>query len=202
MINIYADVIATLSDFIFAQTGQRPKARDWRLGKDTALAVKPQEQCRMQNAECRIGWISNIREKNGWLLIDLSDAFYARACEILREEELPQQREDESYLQNRLRILMRQGRAPCPPDPIVQRALWLAIRCAHRGRLTPEAERAILTMSHHKSGRERIELERRLGGVAEAMLILFSGIRDLESGNQFHNLIPQHRRGGDAEGQQ
>ena len=186
MSDLYTSVTSAIASFVFAWTGQRLDARKWRLGKDAPLSNGTYvRNGAKESAKLLVPYVSSliwsdknipllagISEKNGWLLFSFTNAFYERACELLWEAKGESKEKEETYLGSRLRILARHGRAPCPPDPQVQRALWLAIHCAHRGSWPPEAEQAILAMSHHKLGSERVVLERQLGGVAEAILKL------------------------------
>ena len=154
--------------------------------------TEEQPLCSDESPFAQIPLVAGLREKNGWLSADLTDAFYMRVCELLWAEnenesdaspslphvcrsapaKKPLMPYDEKYLENRLRLLMRHGRRPCPAELSVQRALWLAICCAHHKHGRAEAAWAILSMSHHKEGMARVLLERDLGGVAEAMLVL------------------------------
>lgn len=134
-----------------------------------------------QKAAChwnKIPLLQAVRHENGWILFDFMDAFYTALCEAITKtacSPAPATDEDELYLINRLRIWQRHGSCACPPDPQVQRALWLAFcDTARVKKLHKETQRAILTMTHHKDGPTRIELEHAIGGVAQAILHLMN----------------------------
>ncbi|MCL2695849.1 MAG: hypothetical protein FWE69_05940 [Clostridiales bacterium] len=181
MIDIYASVTTAIADFVFKQTGQSLDPSGWRLAKDAPLAYYNAPMIDYSELIWQgVPLIAAAHKKNSRLLFSFTDAFYEWSVVSgqwsvvsgqmgVSERTVPADTKS-AHLINRLLMLVRHGYATCPPDPVVQRALWLVIRDAHFGRLSQETERAILTMSHHKSGNERVALERRLGGVAAAML--------------------------------
>jgi len=120
--------------------------------------------------------LKTVRAENGWILFVFTDAFYTALCKaIIQTAYSPARAGDEAqlYLVNRLRIWARRGPAPCPAEPNVQRALWIAFYDSARfGRLQGDAQRAVLSMTHHADGLARIALEGALGSVAAALLHL------------------------------
>ena len=52
----------------------------------------------------------------------------------------------------------------------MRRALWCAYLAWQRGFWREADERLVLTMTHHLTGMDRIELENRCGGAAAAIL--------------------------------
>ena len=153
--------------------------------------------------------LNGVYEKDGWLLFDFADGFYNALCEKLaalpcgrhagvsadnadpceRLAALPRGHnadKDVQYLINRLSTAARHGRCPCPQDARVRRTLWDAF-CdfAKSGGLSAQTQRAVLSMSHHLLGRERVGLEQNLGGVALAMLgLIRAGGMSQTSGGQ------------------
>lgn len=113
--------------------------------------------------------VREVRERNGWLLFFLSDAWFN---ELIRWTKALNTRPGGSYLENRMAMLARKGDAPCPDEEAVRRALWAAYLAYRRGAWRAADERLALTMTHGQSGAERIALENRCGGAAAAILKL------------------------------
>ncbi|MDO4544481.1 MAG: hypothetical protein Q4C01_08025 [Clostridia bacterium] len=105
-------------------------------------------------------YILRAVQKNGWLLLSLSDAAFEALIEDGRALNFAYRND---LVENRLLRFMRHGAKPCPEDETIRRVLLHTAM----GRDT-DAE--ILTMTHHKKGMERVALEKNLGGAAEAML--------------------------------
>ena len=114
-----------------------------------------------------------VKEKNGWLLFFLSDAWFDGLIRWARELDV---RPGGSYLENRMSILARKGDGPCPDAEPVRRALWGAYLAHRRGVWREADERLILAMTHHLTGMDRVELENYCGGVAAA-IIEFKGAK-------------------------
>ncbi|MDD3401272.1 MAG: hypothetical protein PHT58_06575 [Eubacteriales bacterium] len=108
-------------------------------------------------------FVDKAFESNGWLILTLSDALYSHLLAVCAP--IP---DLDNLLENRLNTWLRHGDRPCPKDAVVRRTLLKTVL----GLSTP-AE--ILSMTHHKDGMERIELEHELGGVARAMLYSIKG---------------------------
>ncbi len=114
--------------------------------------------------------LGDVTERGGWLLLDFSDAWWERLCALAKA--LPMADGGGGYLENRLRMLVRHGDAPCPIDATVRRVLWLAWLAHDAGGFSAETGRAVLTMTHHLTGMQRVRLEHGCGGVAAAILHL------------------------------
>lgn len=112
--------------------------------------------------------VQAVRAQNGWLLFDLTDAFYAAAVWHVLDTFPPAAGDCGKHTLNRMRALARRGGTGCPAVPEVQRALLLTLGAPLSAAARAQAERALLTMSHGVPQRERPALLARCGGVAEA----------------------------------
>ena len=114
--------------------------------------------------------VRRVRMENRWLLFDLSDEWYAAAADALIAALPPAAADCGSHALNRMRALARRGGAGCPPYPPVQRALLLTLLLLPEGapHRRAQAERALLTMAHGLTPRERTALLNGCGAVGEA----------------------------------
>ena len=110
--------------------------------------------------------VQAVREKNGWLLFYLSDAWFDR---LIAWAATLDTQPTGSYVENRMAILARKGMAPCPAAEDVRRALWAAYLAFRRGSWREADERLVLTMTHGVRDADRIALENRCGGAAAAI---------------------------------
>lgn len=172
--------LQALSAFIEAQTGVSPQEGDYKLSKDGLLSCRSFVRRGSGEAAAKLKEHTNsflfqeirpvegVEERNGWLLLTPSHAFYRwltdYGCSLPALE-------NESYLANRLKILARKGEAPCPAEPRVQRVLLEAFW----GIKGAEADRRLLTMTHIDPPPARIAMENNCGSVARALLGLRGG---------------------------
>ena len=116
--------------------------------------------------------VAGIREKNGWLLMDLSPQFYDSAVRSLAETE--GRVVTETYCYQKMRMLTRYPGKGCPCNRDVQRALLLALVASEEpsGAHLEQAERALLTMAYPTEPEKRTELLSCCGDVARAAINL------------------------------
>lgn len=112
--------------------------------------------------------VGAVRAQNGWLLFDLTDAFYTAAVRHVLSVLPPAADDCGKHALNRMLALARRGGTSCPAIPAVQRALLLALGAAGSPAARAQTERALLSMAHGLSPRERPMLLSRCGGVGDA----------------------------------
>ena len=175
------EVIDALSAYIFRVTGVMPRKTGFRLSRSGELSLnafirqdaKRAAEALRNNADACVLWsvrlLREVREENGWLLFDLSPAFFTRLCDraaVLDRDP------GTDYVSMRMRMLSRKPASPCPDHCGVRLALLRSLLADDKGRFTAEDDRAVLTMTHGEKGMERIALENRCGTVALALLKL------------------------------
>ncbi len=118
--------------------------------------------------------VERVRVVNGWLLFDLSPAFFtALVDEINRSCPAPELAHD-TLAENRMRIVSRHDGAGCPDLPPFHRALMLALAAHESVAAYARAERAALSLFHEIPPRERPALLSRCGALGGAMLRLLA----------------------------
>ena len=174
MEDLYSALTEALAAWVSAAAGTAVKPSDFRLPRDEGqLSLGAFVQGGAKEAAAKLNedlpacpQVRAVREKNGWLLFWLSNAWFdglivwAKALDA---------RPGGSYVENRMATLMRKGDAPCPDAEPVRRALWTAFMAYRRGFWREADERAVLTMTHQETGMDRIALENRCGGAAAAI---------------------------------
>ena len=154
----------TLAAWVKAVTEAEVKAADFRLPREegqlslgtfvrdgaTEAAQKLNEALCLQ--------VREVRERNGWLLFFLSNAWFDGLIRWARELDT---RPAGTYVENRMSILAHKGEGFCPDAEAVRRALWAAYLAYRRGFWREEDERLVLTMTHDQTGMDRIALENR-----------------------------------------
>ena len=175
MEDLFSSLTLALSAWVESVTGATVSARDFRLPRDEGqLSLgtfvqgdAPEAARQLIQALPGCQQVRTVREKNGWLLFFLSDAWFDG---LIRWAQGLDTRPGGSYVENRMAILARKGDAPCPESEDVRRALWAAYLAWRRGFWRAADERTVLTMTHALTGAERIALENRCGGAAAAIL--------------------------------
>ena len=177
MEDLYATLTEDLAAWIKAVTGVPVQPSDFRVPRtegqlslgtfvrDDAAATAQ----RLTDALPACPQVRAVQAKNGWLLFFLSDSWFN---DLIAWAKRLDTRPTGSYVENRMAMLARKGDGPCPEAEPVRRALWAAYLACRRGFWRAADERLILTMTHHLTGTDRIELENRCGGVAAAILQL------------------------------
>jgi len=175
MEDLYSSLTTDLAAYVSAATGTAVKPGDFRLPREEGQlslgvfvrgdAGTVAEKLRETLPACP--QVRDVREKNGWLLFYLSDAWFDK---LIAWAAALDTRPAGSYVENRMAILARKGMAPCPNEEHVRRALWTAYLAFRRGAWREADEQLILTMTHEAMGGDRIALENRCGGVAAAIL--------------------------------
>mgnify|MGYP001510950866 FL=1 len=112
--------------------------------------------------------VKAVRAGGGWLLFDLTDAFYTAAVRYVLATLPPAADDCGQHTINRMRTLARRGGTSCPAVPSVQRALLLALGAPRSTAARAQAEKALLSLAHGLPPRERPALLAYCGGVAEA----------------------------------
>ena len=118
--------------------------------------------------------VEQARVVNGWLLFDLSPAFFsALVDEINRSCPAPETAHD-THVENRMRLVSRHAGTGCPDLPPFHRALMLAL-AAHESRAAyGRAEHAARSLFHEIPPRERPALLSQCGALGGAMLRLLA----------------------------
>ena len=174
MEDLYGTLTGALAVWVEAVTGVAVKAAEFRLPREGQLSLGvfarggAEEAARRLN-EALCPQVREVREKNGWLLFFLSGDWFDMLIEWAKALDV---RPAGTYLENRMGILARKGDGPCPDAEAVRQALWTSYLAWRRGFWRESDEKAVLTMTHGVAGRERIALENRCGGAAEAILKL------------------------------
>ena len=174
MEDMYSALTEALAAWVSAAAGTAVQASDFRLPRDEGqLSLGAFVQGGAKEAAAKLTedllacpQVREVREKNGWLLFWLSNAWFD---ELMAWAWALDTRPGGSYVENRMGILMRKGDAPCPDAEPVRRALWTAFMAYRRGFWREADERAVLTMTHELTGMDRIALENRCGGAAAAI---------------------------------
>ncbi len=196
MEDLYASLTEALAAWVEAVTGAEVRAADFRtprhegqLSLGTFVRGGAEEAAeKLTGALCP--QVRAVREKNGWLLFWLSDAWFDGLIAWAKGLDT---RPAGSYVENRMAVLARKGDAPCPDAEDVRRALWAAYLAYRRKVWRESDERLALTMTHGAKDMERINLENRCGGAAAAILKLRGdGVKNEVSHAQF---VPLPRTG-------
>ena len=174
MEDLYSALTGELAAWVRTVTGVPVEAECFRLPRQegqlslgvfvTGGGREAAQKLTAALADCP--WVREVKERNGWLLFYLSDAWFDRLIAWARALDT---RPTGSYLENRMAILARKGDAPCPEAEEVRRALWAAYLAFRRGFWRASDERLALTMTHGLTGADRIALENRCGSVAAAI---------------------------------
>ena len=177
MEDLYSSLTTDLAAWVSAATGTPVTGADFRLPREEgqlSLGAFVQGDAgaaaeKLREALPACPQVREVREKNGWLLFYLSDAWFD---ELIAWAAALDTQPTGSYVENRMAILARKGMAPCPHEEHVRQALWAAYLAFRRGAWREADERAVLTMTHQETGMDRIALENRCGGAAAAILKL------------------------------
>ena len=139
----------------------------WKQSQERAeecaktLSVRA-ETCRLFS----VPLLREIRERNGWILFDLDPAAFNEYA-----HRLPEQFEiGTEYADRRMEIFRRHPDVPLPEDDTVLRTVLRASRDCLEGKWTPQTDHAVLTMTHHLTGMERVNCEQRLHRAAKIIL--------------------------------
>ena len=172
-----------LVKWIEAETGFSLSEKAFRFARSGALSLSAflhrdaAALCKMLNhalPRCvfeGFPLLQAVREEKGWLLFAFSPDFFQHLTDWARSlKGAP----PNDYVSNRLLLLAQKGPCPCPDEERVKNALWLTLLCRETGRFKREAEAAVLTMTHGKTGAERLALEKSCGSVAAALYCLRS----------------------------
>ena len=177
MEDLFASLTEELAAWVRTVTGTSVRADDFRLPRDQGqlslgLFVTDgglEAARKLTDALPACHQVREVREKNGWLLFFLSDAWFDG---LIARAKVLDVRPAGTYLENRMSMLARKGDAPCPDAEDVRRALWASYLAYRRGFWREADERLVLTMTHRLTGADRVALEDRCGGVAAAILKL------------------------------
>ena len=185
-----------LAAWVGTVTGAKVAAADFRVPRHEgqlslgAFVRGGAEEAAERLAGALCPQVRAVQERNGWLLFWLSDRWFDRLIAWAKELDT---KPADSYVENRMGILMRKGDAPCPEAEDVRRALWASYLAWRRGFWRAADERLVLTMTHGLTGAARIQLENRCGGAAAAILKLRGdGVKNESSHAQF---VPLPRTG-------
>jgi hypothetical protein len=123
--------------------------------------------------------IESCRIVNGWLLFDLSDAFYNALTEHVLAAYPPPESDSGRHAVNRMLVLARHGGTGCPSIPALQRALLLCV-CAGKNRSSLEqAERTANAMFRSIPPKERPALLEQSGALGDACArLLFQAAKE------------------------
>ena len=138
MEDMYSALTEALAAWVSAAAGTAVQASDFRLPRDEGqLSLGVFVQGGAKEAAAKLTedlpacpQVREVREKNGWLLFWLSNAWFD---ELMAWAWALDTRPGGSYVENRMAILARKGDAPCPESEDVRRALWAAYLAWRRG---------------------------------------------------------------------
>ena len=177
MEDMYFTLTEALAAWVSHITGTKVSAKDFRLPRDQGQlslgtfvrgdAAEAARQLTDALGDCPS--VQTVQEQKGWLLFWLSDQWFDG---LIAWAKTLDTRPTGSYVENRMGILSRKGEGPCPEEEAVRRALWAAYLAYRRGFRRAADERLVLTMTHGRTGADRITLENRCGGAAAAILKL------------------------------
>lgn len=171
--------LTLLAGFTCICTGVRPPLSTFKPAREGGLGLSafvkqdaPGAAKSLRRALPRCQWegvplLEGVEEKNGWLLFAFTGDFFEMLLKI--GQSLPPATA-ETYWGNRLRMLERKGPAPCPRDPRVRQALFLAFWAWGMGRYPKELPQKLLNLTHVSPPAYRLELENHCGSVARALL--------------------------------
>ncbi|MDD4311409.1 MAG: hypothetical protein PHW41_02870 [Eubacteriales bacterium] len=177
-----SEIRARIAETLGCALGQAPKARSIHMpARDAHASVRPPQG---GNATTLLALdysllygatlVESVRERNGWLLLDFSPAFFSALVERINASTPAPDAGSETYAQNRMRTLSRHGGTGCPNVPSFYRALLLALRAHESVAAYQKAERAALTLFHEIPPRERPALLGQCGGFGGALLRLLN----------------------------
>ncbi len=151
----------------------RHAAASLRLPNDTPPFAAEAVSARLYGVEL----IESCRVVNGWLLFELSRAFYDALTAWIIAELPPPASDLGRYALNRILVLARRDGTGCPDDPALRRALLLCV-CAGQSRTALErAERAATTMFHAIEPNRRPALMNASGALGSACArLLFDAV--------------------------
>ena len=138
MEDLFASLTEALAAWVQAVTGTPVKPGDFRLPRDQgqlSLGVFARDggeeaARRLTDALDRCPQVREVREKNGWLLFWLSGSWFDG---LIEWAEALDTRSTGTYVENRMALLARKGKAPCPDEEDVRRALWASYLAHRRG---------------------------------------------------------------------
>ena len=117
--------------------------------------------------------VSELRWKNGRMLLDFTDGFYT-ACVAWANEALPLPGSDHGdFCLNRMLLAARQGGGGCPSRPKMQRALWLCAGASASSAMARDARQAYLTAFRCLEPAERQAMLRECGAFSAACARLY-----------------------------
>ena len=172
MEDLYMTLTEALAVWVGTVTGAKVVAADFRVPRHEgqlslgAFVRGGAEEAAERLAGALCPQVRAVQERNGWLLFWLSDRWFDGLIAWAKELDT---KPADSYVENRMGILMRKGDAPCPEAEDVRRALWASYLAWRRGFWRDADERLVLTMTHGALGMKRIALENRCGGAAAAI---------------------------------
>ena len=161
-----------LAAWVGTVTGAKVAAADFRVPRHEgqlslgAFVRGGAEEAAERLAGALCPQVRAVQERNGWLLFWLSNSWFDGLIAWAKELDT---KPADSYVENRMGILMHKGDAPCPEAEDVRRALWASYLAWRRGFWRAADERLVLTMTHGALGIKRIALENRCGGAAAAI---------------------------------
>ena len=177
-----SEIRARLAETLGSALGETPAARSIRLpARDSHASVRPQQTAAL-SALVSLDYgrlygaplVEQIREVNGWLLFDFSPEFFSALVDEINASLPEPEAANETYAENRMRVLSRHGGTGCPDLPAFHRALVLAL-AAHESRAAYQrAERAASTLFHKIPARERPALLPLCGALGGALCRLLS----------------------------
>lgn len=174
-----ASLLTRLADFICTCTGVKPPlsafkpARDGYLGLSAFVRLDAPAAARaLSDAASACLWegvplLEKVEEKGGWLLFAFTPAFFEKLVAL--GQSLPSA-PPSTYWGNRLHLLTRKGKAPCPENFGVRQTLFLAFWSWGTGKYSPNLPQRLLTMTHIAPPAARLELEKNMGAAARALL--------------------------------
>jgi len=121
--------------------------------------------------------VERVRAVNGWLLFDLSPAFFSALVTEVNAALPAPETAGETHAENRMRALARHEGSGCPDHPAFHRALIEAVAAHESPAALRRAERAAKTLFHAVAPIERPALLSRCGALGGALWRLLFAAR-------------------------
>ena len=124
-----------------------------------------------------VPFVARVRVVNGWLLFDLSPAFFSALVDEINQSYPTPEFANDTHAENRMRLVSRHLGTGCHNIASFHRALMLALAAHESAAAYARAERAALSLFHEIPPRDRPALLSDCGAFGGAMLRLLAQCR-------------------------
>ena len=180
-----SEIRARLAVTLGGALGETPAARSIRLpARDAHASVRPQQTAAL-SALVSLDYgrlygaplVARVREVSGWLLFDFSPSFFSALVDEINASLPEPEAANETYAENRMRVLSRHSGLGCPDLPAFHRALVLSLVAGESPAAYRKAEHAAQVLFHTIPPQERIALLPRCGALGGALWRLLAHSR-------------------------